>query len=77
MRVIRERTPAERKRQHATVSGPEYFGLAHAVVTELIQGLPGADKCERYLRKVFLQHKGKDGIDFKSSPTPSVEVIRE
>ncbi len=62
MSAIRDATPDDRKRLHTTVSGPEYFGLSNSLVQELIQQLPGADQCERYIKKTFISSsKGKRG----------------
>eukprot|EP00871_Galdieria_phlegrea_P004480 jgi/Galph1/5032/GphlegSOOS_G57.1 len=54
LKVIRERTPEDRRRSHVSVSGPEYFGFVNPLVLEMIQELPNADHCERYKRRVFL-----------------------
>jgi len=54
MRIIRERTPLDRRRVHATVSGPEYFGLTQPIVEELLQSLPGAAQLKNYNFKRFL-----------------------
>jgi len=37
------------KRNHVTVSGPERFGLADPNVIYLLQKLPYADKCGKYV----------------------------
>ena len=34
------------ERKTVNISGPEYFGLANPTVSQLIQELPDADKCE-------------------------------
>ncbi|KAH0790618.1 F/Y-rich N-terminus family protein [Histomonas meleagridis] len=36
-----------------TVSGPEYYGLTYPIVTMLIQRLPGASLCSKYIMKNF------------------------
>jgi hypothetical protein len=40
----------------ASISGPEAFLLASPVVTFLIQRLPGAERCERYVFKDVSEH---------------------
>ncbi|KAK4526530.1 hypothetical protein GAYE_SCF25G4446 [Galdieria yellowstonensis] len=54
LKIIRERTPEERRRSHVSVSGPEYFGFVNPLVLEMIQELPNADLCERYKKRIFL-----------------------
>eukprot|EP01090_Pellita_catalonica_P016153 TRINITY_DN4558_c0_g1_i1.p1 TRINITY_DN4558_c0_g1~~TRINITY_DN4558_c0_g1_i1.p1 ORF type:complete len:541 (+),score=110.11 TRINITY_DN4558_c0_g1_i1:94-1716(+) len=59
------------KRLFTTVSGPEMFGFSHATIAKLIQDLPGADLCERYVARDFVEKvnsrkrkrggKGKNG----------------
>ncbi len=41
------------KKQNVTVSGPERFGLAEPNVIKLIQILPYAERCEKYIPKAF------------------------
>lgn len=73
MTAIRDSTPDDRKRLHTTVSGPEYFGLSNALVQELIQDLPGADKCERYVRKTFVCSSKSRRGDNKEKAKKAVE----
>lgn len=85
LKVIRERTPEERRRSHVSVSGPEYFGFVNPLVLEMIQELPGADLCERYKKRTFLppgtikkqrigtssqEHDSRDYSDSKDSASP-------
>jgi len=37
------------KRLFTTVSGPEMFGFSHPTIAKLIQELPGAELCDRYV----------------------------
>ncbi len=39
------------KRQVVTISGPERFGLSDPIIVKLIQELPNADKCTKYIVK--------------------------
>jgi len=55
---IRERMPEPRRRQRVNVSGPEYFGFAHVIVQELLQGLPNVDKCVGFVPRVFRRAPG-------------------
>ena len=42
----------ERKlKKKVTISGPDRFGLSDPIVVQLLQMLPGADKCEKYIFK--------------------------
>jgi hypothetical protein len=63
--AVRDATPEERKRSYVNVSGPEYFGLTNALVQELVQDLPGADTCHKYVRITFVastkRHHGRGG----------------
>jgi F/Y rich C-terminus/F/Y-rich N-terminus len=63
--AVRDATPADRKRSYVNVSGPEYFGLTNALVQELVQDLPGADSCHKYVRITFIastkRHHGRGG----------------
>ncbi|GJD12175.1 Chromodomain-helicase-DNA-binding protein 6 [Galdieria sulphuraria] len=86
LKVIRERTPEERRRSHVSVSGPEYFGFVNPLVLEMIQELPNADLCERYKKRIFLppgtmkkqrtgvslssDHDSRDLSDSKDSTSP-------
>lgn len=75
MTAIRDRSPEERKRLHTTVSGPEYFGLSHSVVQELVQELPGAGGCDRYVRKTFI--KGERGAKVEDGKMEAEEAGKE
>jgi len=57
-KVNQQRHPDE-KRNNPSVSGPEYFGLAHPTVLKLIEDLPGVDECTKYKRKTFEEKKIK------------------
>lgn len=37
------------RRSQVTISGPERFGLSDPNVIRLMQSLPDADKCNRYV----------------------------
>lgn len=41
-----------------SVTGPGYFGFAHATVAYMIQNLPNADKCRQYVPQVFVLSDG-------------------
>jgi len=41
------------KRSKVTISGTERFGLCEPSVVKLLQTLPGADKCIKYVMKNF------------------------
>ncbi len=41
------------KRNKVTISGTERFGLCEPNVVKLLQSLPGADKCSKYVMKNF------------------------
>lgn len=41
------------KRNKVTISGTERFGLCDNNVVKLLQSLPNANKCEKYLFKNF------------------------
>ena len=41
------------KRNKVTISGTERFGLCENNVVKLLQGLPNAEKCSRYVMKTF------------------------
>ena len=40
-----------RKGGKVTVSGPDRFGLQETAVVQLIQQMPNADKCKKYVFK--------------------------
>jgi hypothetical protein len=41
------------KRNKVTISGTERFGLCESNVVKLLQNLPNAEKCVKYLMKNF------------------------
>ena len=41
------------KREKVTISGTERFGLSENNVVKLLQSLPNAEKCNRYVFKSF------------------------
>ncbi|KAL6064802.1 F/Y-rich N-terminus-domain-containing protein [Balamuthia mandrillaris] len=46
------------KRLFTTVSGPEMFGYSHPTIAKLIQDLPGAEKCRRYIFQEYVEKQG-------------------
>lgn len=59
------------KRQHTTVSGPEYFGLSHPKCLQLIANLPNAEKCEKFIKSVKKEEK------VKKITSPVAKVVEE
>ena len=57
--------------------GPDFFGLSHPVVQNLIQSCPGAKKCEGYKWIKFEVNKdiGTDSID-SEDPTVSFTALK-
>jgi len=55
-----------------TVSGPEMFGYAHPSIAKLIQDLPGAEQCEKYLRQEFILASERKNLKNKKK-TPKAE----
>jgi len=53
-RINNLKTPQMGKRQVVSVSGPEYFGFSNSTIAKEIQDLPGADKCAKYQRLIFV-----------------------
>jgi len=51
------------KRMYHSVSGPEYFGYANPAVVKLIQELPNAEKCTKFVRKIFEPKSPKKKIN--------------
>lgn len=68
-RVNELKTEETGKRLYTAVSGPEYFGFGNPTIAKLIQDLPGADKCEKYVRKTFAG-PGDDADGEHHTPTP-------
>jgi hypothetical protein len=66
MRLIRDRTPLDKRRVHATVSGPEYFGLTQPIVEELLQSMPEAAQLKHYQFKQFIS---PDKAESEEAPT--------
>jgi len=58
LKRINETKPVDSKRQHNSVSGPEYFGFAHPSILKLIQELPNADRCAKYDMQDFTSSQG-------------------
>jgi len=56
------------KRMFTTVSGPEMFGYAHPSIAKLIQDLPGAELCDKYLRQEFILASEKKNQNKKKTP---------
>lgn len=48
--IIKKCQEAKGKKNFATISGPEYFGIANFKVRRLVELLPDADKCVNYLK---------------------------
>lgn len=47
-----------RRREHSnSASGPDYFGFSHPTIAKMIQDLPGAEKCQSYIRQRFVEMK--------------------
>lgn len=55
-RISEARKARTGKQMFTTVSGPEMFGFAHPAVAKLIQDMPGARQCTKYLRQVRASH---------------------
>eukprot|EP00339_Tiarina_fusa_P012625 CAMPEP_0117033454 /NCGR_PEP_ID=MMETSP0472-20121206/23902_1 /TAXON_ID=693140 ORGANISM="Tiarina fusus, Strain LIS" /NCGR_SAMPLE_ID=MMETSP0472 /ASSEMBLY_ACC=CAM_ASM_000603 /LENGTH=1984 /DNA_ID=CAMNT_0004742375 /DNA_START=28 /DNA_END=5983 /DNA_ORIENTATION=+ len=82
LRQVKNGPPLDKKSINA-VSGPEYFGLARAVIRKLIQDLPGAEKCEKYRMVEFeeVEHnkrprkkrKINNGAEAEAQPAPKPE----
>ena len=51
--VLKRLNKARGKETTNTGSGPEFFGFSHPTIQYLIQCLPGADQCEKYVRSAF------------------------
>ena len=51
--VLKRLNKARGKETTNTGSGPEFFGFSHSTIQYLIQCLPGAEKCEKYVRSSF------------------------
>lgn len=48
------------------LSGPEMFGFAHPTIAKLIQEMPGAEKCDKYIPQQFVPSSSKlKGLDDK------------
>jgi len=58
LKRINETKPTDSKRQHNSVSGPEYFGFAHPSILKLIQELPNAERCTKYDMQDFTASQG-------------------
>eukprot|EP01119_Soliformovum_irregulare_P015187 TRINITY_DN4238_c0_g1_i3.p1 TRINITY_DN4238_c0_g1~~TRINITY_DN4238_c0_g1_i3.p1 ORF type:complete len:473 (-),score=137.10 TRINITY_DN4238_c0_g1_i3:531-1949(-) len=54
------------------LSGPEMFGFAHPSIAKLIQEMPGADYCEKYVPQQFVPSSAK----LKLEDTPTIPVRR-
>lgn len=68
--ILKRLNKARGKETTNTGSGPEFFGFSHSTIQYLIQCLPGANKCEKYIPSSF---------EFSSvtPTTASLNVIRE
>ncbi|KAI7866586.1 F/Y-rich N-terminus-domain-containing protein [Spinellus fusiger] len=49
--VVKQANLIRHKYSTNAISGPEYYGLSHPLVTEMIEELEGVDKCTRYTRR--------------------------
>jgi len=51
--VLKRLNKARGKEATNTGSGPEFFGFSHPTIQYLIQCLPGAEKCEKYVQQEY------------------------
>ncbi|KAK4530119.1 hypothetical protein CCYA_CCYA03G0976 [Cyanidiococcus yangmingshanensis] len=76
MRLIRDRTPLDKRRVHATVSGPEYFGLTQPIVEELLQSMPEAAKLKHYQFKQFVSPDKAESEERRPHPASEEDENR-
>ena len=51
--ALKRLNKARGKEATNTGKGPEFFGFYHPTIQYLIQCLPNADKCEKYIRQTY------------------------
>lgn len=59
-----------------TVSGPEFYGLAHQVTKSLFLKMENADKCKKFAIRVN-QDERSDDADFEDPSQPEKDVVKE
>lgn len=55
-----------------TVSGPEFYGLAHSVVKNLLAKMENADKCKKFMSRINQDDRSDDN-DYIEEPVPEKE----
>jgi len=74
--VLKRLNKARGKDATNTGSGPEFFGFSHSTIQYLIQCLPGAEACEKYVPLKFDLPSAANTSVHSNTTSPS-NVIRE
>lgn len=57
--IMRQAAAIRNKEPAGSASGPDFYGLGHATINQLIDSLPGAEKCSSYEVKRYELSKSK------------------
>jgi len=66
--VLKEANRIRNKESTNSASGPDYFGFSHPVVIKLIQDLPNAKKCSKYVWQTFVEADTPNATKKKKEP---------
>ena len=69
--IMRQAASIRNKGPAGSASGPDFFGLGHGTIQQLIEKLPNAEKCTSYEPKRYEMSAGKAAVALNAPASAS------